>query len=117
MSEEAEEFYWKFINDFTYWYAHFLAEEKRAWEDGWRTGYEAGRRDYFQVTEAEWAAVLRLSPWWISDEPSYERLEEMRYGKLPDNWEEPASESYPGIERRSARALNPREGDYLGGSG
>lgn len=105
-TEKAEKFYKAYLDDFTYWYAHFLACEKKAFEDGWRQGYDAGRKDYWTATEAEWAAVLNLSPWWISDEPTYMELEEMRYGPLPDGWADPENEENPGEARRRARAAN-----------
>jgi len=103
---EAEKFYQAYLDDFTHWYAYFLSEERRAWEDGWREGYQAGRRGYWEATEQEWAAALRLSPWWISDEPSYGELEEMRYGPLPEGWTDPEHEEIPGEARRRARAAN-----------
>lgn len=93
-------------DDFAYWYKYFLSEEKRAWEDGWRAGYEAGRRNYFEAREQDWAEVLKMDPWFIDKMSSvtYDELEERRYGPIPEGFTEPEHEDHPGEARRRARA-------------
>ena len=97
--------------DFEYWYKYFLSEEKRAWEDGWRQGYEAGRKDYFQAREEDWAELYITNPWWLDalQRPTHMEMEERRYGPLPEDFVEPESEEHPGEARRRARAANQRE--------
>lgn len=94
--------------DFDSWYKYFLDQQQKSWEDGWRQGYEAGRRDYFQAREEDWAELFIRDPWWIDKlaRPSYMEMEERRYGPLPKDWQEPEDEEYPGEARRRARAAS-----------
>lgn len=96
------------MDDFAYWYAYFLSEEKRAWEDGWRVGYEAGRREFLDAREQDWAALYISNPWWLDalQLPGRQEMEERRYGPLPQDFTEPDHEEHPGEARRRARAAN-----------
>jgi hypothetical protein len=96
------------MEDFEGWYRYFLEREKQAWEEGWRAGWEAGRKNYFDARKEDWEEVLGMSTLFEDQAPSLMEMEEWRYGVLPEGFEGNDT------ERRSARARNPRPGDYLG---
>ena len=62
-----------FCNDFGRWRKYFLDEEQRAYDRGWKDGWEAGRRADCTQREEEWAELYVKNPWWIDklQRPSY----------------------------------------------
>lgn len=98
------------MDDFEYWYKYFLSEEKRAYDEGWHAGFEAGRRQYHEQREEDWAELFAVNPWWVDrvTRPDHEEMEERRYGSLP------AGEYSTAEGKRIARATAPREGDFQG---
>jgi hypothetical protein len=94
-----------FCNDFGRWRKYFLDEEQRAYDRGWKDGWEAGRRADYTQREEEWAELYVKNPWWIDklQRPSYTEMEERRYGPLPEGWADPEDEEHPGEARRLAR--------------